>query len=42
MHALLSEINKGLDWGTAIRSVLGVSKESLYEKVGIYLDKEIN
>lgn len=42
MHSLLLEINRGTDWSSALVKVLGITRQALYEKVGIYLANEIS
>lgn len=42
MHALLVDVNNGRDFSAAILNTLAITKESLYEKIGVYLAKEIN
>ena len=42
MHSLLLEINRGTDWSSALVKVLGITRQALYEKIGVYLASEIN
>jgi hypothetical protein len=42
MHSLLLEINRGTDWPAALVKVLGITRQALYEKIGVYLAAEVN